>query len=268
MSAAHPAGDRRLQLPLRLAKSALRRRRIDRVLDWLRFRLDTFPRSGPLRRLTHPSYQPLPWLGLRGGSRAAGTWSRWRAIERELDTMPGLRTGLDVGANYGFFTICLARRGVATVAIDDSANAGRTIVHAIRRLNLESVASLLTLRVAPESVELLPYADVVVFLAVWHHFARAYGSGPAMEIFRAIWARTRRVLFFETGEREMPPDFRLPAMEPDARTWLTGFLAEVCEGGEVRHLGTHPAFDAAGKPVERNLFAVVRRRGGIGPAPG
>ena len=118
---------------------------------------------------------------------------------------------------------------------------------------------------SPASVELLPYADVVLFLAVWHHLTRAYGLEPATAILRVVWARTRRVLFFETGEREMSPDFRLPAMEPDAQTWLTAFLAEVCEGGGVRHLGRHAAFDAAGNPVERNLFAV--ERGGTHGSP-
>jgi hypothetical protein len=47
-------------------------------------------------------------------------------------------------------------------------------------------------------------------------------------------------------------------MTPDARSWLSAYLAETCEGSRVEHLGTHAAFDPSGRPVERNLFAVIR----------
>jgi hypothetical protein len=47
-------------------------------------------------------------------------------------------------------------------------------------------------------------------------------------------------------------------MTPDARSWLTSYLAETCPGSRVDHLGTHKAFDPHGQPVERNLFAVIR----------
>jgi hypothetical protein len=67
-------------------------------------------------------------------------------------------------------------------------------------------------------------------------------------------------MFFDTGEDEMPPSFGLPEMTPDTRTWLEGYLSSTCAGSEVRHLGTHAAFDADGNPCRRNLFAVVRRQ--------
>jgi hypothetical protein len=73
-----------------------------------------------------------------------------------------------------------------------------------------------------------------------------------------IWSRTGKVLFFDTGENEMSPEYGLPAMTPDARSWLTSYLAETCPGSRVDHLGTHKAFDPHGQPVERNLFAVIR----------
>ena len=56
----------------------------------------------------------------------------------------------------------------------------------------------------------------------------------------------------------MTPDFGLPEMTPDARSWLADYLAETCPGSRVEHLGTHAAFDPAGRTVERNLFAVIR----------
>ena len=65
-------------------------------------------------------------------------------------------------------------------------------------------------------------------------------------------------MFFDTGENEMPASFGLPAMTPDARTWLERYLSDACPAG-----GASPrapsAFDADGNPCERNLFAVVRK---------
>jgi hypothetical protein len=47
-------------------------------------------------------------------------------------------------------------------------------------------------------------------------------------------------------------------MTPDARSWLTSYLAETCAGSQIEHLGFHRAFDPAGRLCERNLFAVIR----------
>jgi hypothetical protein len=73
-----------------------------------------------------------------------------------------------------------------------------------------------------------------------------------------IWQGTRKVLFFDTGEDEMTPEYGLPAMTPDARSWLGAYLAVTCAGSRIERLGTHRAFDPAGVPCERNLFAVIR----------
>jgi hypothetical protein len=119
---------------------------------------------------------------------------------------------------------------------------------------------LMILGVAPETVGLLPEADVVIVLSVWHHFVRTNGLDDATMLMGRIWARTRCVLFFDTGESEMPASYNLPEMSPDSRTWLGRYLAGVCTNGEVRHLGVHAAFDADGEPALRNLFAIVRQR--------
>jgi hypothetical protein len=70
--------------------------------------------------------------------------------------------------------------------------------------------------------------------------------------------RTGKVMFFDTGEAEMPASFRLPAMVPDGRTWLRVHPQQPCAGSRIEHLGRHAAFDANGNPCERNLFAVIR----------
>ena len=64
-------------------------------------------------------------------------------------------------------------------------------------------------------------------------------------------------MFFDTGEKEMPACFGLPAMVPDAWAWLEGYLSDTCPGGSAAP-GPASAFDADGSR-ERDLFAVVRQ---------
>jgi hypothetical protein len=104
----------------------------------------------------------------------------------------------------------------------------------------------------------MPTADCVLCLSIWHHFVRSYGLEAATGMLQAIWGKTGIVMFFDTGETEMTPDYRLPEMTPDPRSWLEDYLSRTCAGSRVEHLGLHRAFDPEGGPVERNLFAVLR----------
>jgi hypothetical protein len=238
-------------------KRIVQRKRLDRVLDWGRFRIDTFPRRGPLAKLAYVSYQPLPWVGIDGGRRAEGSRTRWRAISEVLDRLEDVRTGMDIGANAGYFVVCLADRGIQTVAVESAPVAYRTALYVISRSGVEG-ACVMTLEVGPRNVDLLPSVDAVICLSVWHHIVRAHGLEGATDVLRGIWAHTRRVLFFDTGENEITREWGLPRMEPDAATWLTEYLSRTCEGSTIEHLGVHQAFDTDLLPAERNLFAVIR----------
>ncbi len=129
----------------------------------------------------------------------------------------------------------------------------------MRRSGRDDVG-LLRLGVSPRTVRLLPHADCILLLSVWHHLVRDFGLDGASELLSAIWERTGSVLFFETaGDREMPASFGLPRMEPDARAWVEGYLAEVCPGAQLQHLGDHRSGEPDA-PVLRDLFAVRRPR--------
>jgi hypothetical protein len=235
----------------------LRRQLVDDVLDWLRFHVDTFPRRGPLRAFSLVNYQPLPWAGLDDADRKQGTLSRWLAIESFLDDLSGLRTAVDIGANRGFFTISLATRGLTTVAVEKYPVAYRTALYAGRKAGVEERVAVLTLDVSPDTVALLPTADVILLLSVWHHLVLRDGLDAATAELRQVWARAERVLFFEAGnEEETDSDPEWPKMEPDPKAWLEQYLSQTCEGGEIRHLGVHTTGDAV--QWERHLFAVVR----------
>ena len=229
-----------------LIRRFVSRAAIDRGIDLLRLRLDTFPRG---------RYQPVAALPGRA-KRGEGSLSRWAAMSpiiREL----GVRSAVDIGAGEGYFSIELGSEGVTSVALEAAPGNQRTALLAVRRSGLANVG-VLALELRDETVEMVPPADCSVFLSLWHHLVRDNGLESASYITARIWERTGKVMFFDTGENEMPASFRLPAMTPDARSWLEHYLSATCPGSEVRHLGSHAAFDADGDPCERNLFAVIR----------
>jgi hypothetical protein len=227
----------------------LRRLRIvvDDALDLLRLRLDTFP---------HGLYQPVPGIPVRAAKRAAGTEARWAAMEQIVERL-GVETAMDVGANAGYYPIRLAQRGIATVALDSNPRCVRLMTTAVRRNRLDNVA-VLAMELRPDTIGLLPTTDCTILLSVWHHVVRYQGLEAATQLLRELWARTGKVLFFDTGEDEMPEDFGLPPFVPTPQAWLTDYLQRNCEGGRTEHFGRHPAFDVEGRPVDRSLFAVIR----------
>ena len=231
----------------RVAKRVVTRQGVDDVLDRVRFRIDTFP---------HGVYQPVPYLPLRSATRGGGSESRWDAmlpIVREQ----AVESAVDIGACEGYFSIMLGEAGVPTIAIEGDPGASRTAMLAVRRSGLENVG-VLALVLTPENVVAVPGSDCTLCLSVWHHFVRYNGLERATEMLESIWAGTRKVLFFDTGENEMTPEYRLPPMVPDPASWLSIYLAGTMRGSRVEHLGTHAAFDPSGRPCERNLFAVIR----------
>jgi hypothetical protein len=233
------------------------RRRLNETLDWLRFRVDTFPRSGPLRRVSSAGYQPLPWVQAPG-RRADGTESRWAAIASLTGSLE-IRSAMDIGCNLGYFTIRLAEAGIPTVGIERKATNYRTALFAINKTRTRK-AAVLTLSLEPQTVDLLPSADLVLCLAVWHHLVHDHGEERANAMLATMWEHTRCALVFETGELDAPAEYGLPAMEPDPRTWIEAHLRDTCAGGEVVHLGQHSAPQPVGEGTcLRNLFAVVRR---------
>ena len=235
------------------------RGRLDHALDWVRLQIDGFPARGAFGRPSPVRYQPIPVLGRGAAGRATGTATRWDAMARTLSSCRvDSGTAVDIGANSGFFSIALARRGIDVLAIEPLPPANRTIVYAARKAGLEERVAVSNLTISPHNLDLIPSASVVVFLSLWHHLVREHGLDAAETMLGAIWAKTGHVMFFETGESEMPPDYGLPPMEPDAGTWVAELLRRNCPGAEIRHLGVHQAFDADRRPATRNLFAVIR----------
>jgi SAM-dependent methyltransferase len=222
-----------------------------RLIDPLQFRLDVFPRL---------SYQPLPWIGFPESSRGSGTSQRWAAI-KPLIAASGSRTALDIGCNVGFFCFALAEMGVSTIGVDAAPKELRIAAFARRKLEASNVG-FLSLQVTPNNVALLPACDSVLLLSIWHHWVKSFGLTAATAMLGEVWARAGKLMFFETGEGEMPADYGLPAMTPSPREWLDAYLRDACGASRVECLGRMKAFAPGGSEtvavVHRHLFAVVR----------
>jgi hypothetical protein len=219
---------------------------VDDLLDGLRFRIDTLPNG---------LYQPVPGVPARA-ARATGSESRWLAMLPVIERI-GSRNAVDIGACEGYFSLQLGAAGIQTIAVENEPSNYRTTLLAAKRTGADNVG-VLALEVTPENAFTLPAADCVLCLSVWHHFVRSHGFDSATGMLGEIWELTRRVMFFDTGEEEMTPDYGLPAMAPDARSWLAAYLSGTCPGAVIEHLGSHRAFAPGGAPCERNLFAVIR----------
>ena len=231
-----------------LLKRLVRREAVDAVVDRLRFHIDTFPFG---------LYQPVSSLpGSSRATRARGSETRWGAMRPVLEAN-GVRSAVDIGACEGYFSLKLAEAGVSTIALEGKPANYRTTLYAVRRSGV-AIIGVLALVLTPENIDLMPSADCVLCLSIWHHFVRFHGLEAATGMLQAIWRKTGVVMLFDTGETEMTPDYGLPDMSPDPRSWLEDFLSRTCAGSRVEHLGRHRAFDPDGGSVERNLFAVLR----------
>jgi hypothetical protein len=230
-----------------LLRRLVRRDAVDAVVDRVRFHMDTFPFG---------LYQPVSSLPGARATRARGSETRWEAMRAVVEAN-GVEDAVDIGACEGYFSLMLAEAGVSTIALEGKPANYRTTLYAVRRSGLTNIG-VLALVLTPENVEMMPSADCVLCLSIWHHFVRAYGLDAASGMLQAIWRKTRVVMFFDTGESEMTPDYGLPEMTPDPRSWLEAYLARTCAGSRVEHLGRHRAFDPEGGSAERNLFAVVK----------
>lgn len=230
---------------LRLLRRA--RRMLDDAIDLARLRLDALPDG---------IYQPVPGLPVRKAKRAVGSQSRWAAMEPVIERL-GVKSAMDIGANVGYFPIKLASRGIPAVALESDPRHVRTTTTAVRRNQLDNVA-VMKLELRPDTLGLLPTTDCTLLLSLWHHLVRDQGLDTATHLLRELWARTGKVMFFDSGEDEMPESFGLPRMLPTPDVWLREYLQENCAGGRIEHLGRHRAFDAAGLPTDRALFAVIR----------
>jgi hypothetical protein len=208
-----------------------------------------------------PDYHPMPWLGWTAAARSSGTLSRLAAIEEVLASV-GLREGvaLDIGSHSGFFSLKMAEKGFLTYGVESVRS--RVYLSFIAAQRTRGSFNPISLKINRDNVGWLPDSDVTLCLSVWHHWVRNYGLNDATEILSSLARKTRRFMFFDSGEGEMDERYKLPyGASDDAPAYLEKYLGALPNVETVRRLGLHQAFapqDSSGvrRTVQRTLFCV------------
>jgi hypothetical protein len=233
-------------------------RLLDRVVLWTALR-----RFGLFGSIV--SYQPLPWIGLGESRRARGCIRRLSVIDGFLEERSiSPEVTLDVGANIGFFSLSFAERGALAYAVEGDAMNVRLAMIAAQKVNFPEGGTFVPIRMwcNESSMGRLPQCDVSLCLSIWHHWVRHEGLPSATKMLESLWVRTARVMFFDTGEGEMPASYGLPFDGSSAETWVEGYLGALPGAGRVVRLGRFEAFAPDSREgdggVTRCLFAVER----------
>jgi len=224
---------------------------LQRGIDRLQFLYDVFYGL---------QYQPLPWIGIGRAQRGQGTEERWIAIDKHLGNY-SISSAMDIGCNVGYFCFSLAAKGIPTLGVEMNDRYFRIAKYTNQKIKTSKIA-LCNMTVNIDTVRLLPNVDAILLLSVWHHWVRYYGFQIATKMLSCVWAKCNKIMFFETGESEMPSEFSLPNMGSTPETWLKEYLASVCSNSKVTNLGQFKAFSPGGSEtrnvVKRNLLAIIR----------
>lgn len=234
----------------------MRRSSLIKMVDRLRFRALT---TSMLIDQPKTKYQPLPFLGINETYRAQGSISRLEAIQEHLKQHKVQSNSLiDYGCNVGFFALSLAREGMFSFGVEEDSVAIETAYTAARIADISFCP--IRLRINSSNISMMPQTDISLCLSIWHHWVKNYGLPEATEMLRVIFQKTIGVMFFDTGENEMPASYNLPFQNEPASTWLESYFYKELGAKSVSTLGKHKAF-APGqyqeeKQIQRTLYAV------------
>lgn len=235
------------------------REKILSCMEHLLFRLETTRFIVDTPKL---DYQPLPWVGVsQADIRGDATYSRWKQIEKILSQQQG-KTALDIGSCYGFFSIKMAEMGYDVIGVDLNPSHIRIARYAVPR-SLRNHCNFLEMELAPGNIDFLPPVDCTLLLSVWHHWVYHFGLSDATEMLRTIWSKTKKVVFFETGEGEVIDEFNLPFNSDNSRQWLKNYLEKTCVGAAVIVVSEHEAGKYKHytlRKTTRALFMILRNQ--------
>jgi hypothetical protein len=203
-------------------------------------------------------YQPL--YGLTDEDRARFPESqrpvaeRWDHIAAHL---PPAGSAMDIGSQHGWFTFKLAEHGLHAIGVEKSLPALR-LAQWLTVYNQTDRACFLRADVTPESVRALPRVDVVICMAVFHHWVRLQGFDAAAQIMQGLADRCRDRMFFETGQvgdTDSADRDSLAFMGESPRQWIEDFLLSL-GFAKVTHLGELTRM--VGSPHTRHLMLATK----------
>lgn len=102
---------------------------------------------------------------------------------------------LDIGCNTGYFSYEMSKLGIFTIGLELEL---KKIIVASSQYS----ASNLTFHhfnLDKASVRSLPQTDIVLFLSVFQHLVKYYGTDKVILILKILASKCNKQFFFETG---------------------------------------------------------------------
>lgn len=192
------------------------------------------------------NYQPL--MNRSGGMRSCT--DRVEAIKKNICEAESC---LDVGCNTGFFPYEISKMGIFTIGLESEMKNVIVAGYQYSRPNLIYKQYNLD----RDSVRMLPRADVVLFLSVFHHLVKYYGREDALFVLRKLADKCNKQFFFETGQYDEQGTRWADKMKfiGDINKWTHDFFINECQYSEVKCLGAYETFLTTTK---RKLFLARR----------
>ncbi len=208
------------------------------------------------------SYQPDPFGLVSSGADVdrdpEGTLKKWLLIKDELPDEP--YTALDLGCNIGYFSFNMARNNADHVVGIELERGPVLVAEKLKILGRVGNVGFLNSTITDRNVDLLGEYDVILFLSVFHHIVYAHGMDAAKYVLSALINKSRKALYFETGQGDQGfgkmAGYMPKIMKEDARDYCTDLLLE-CGAGNIQLLGETPLKNG----VSRLLFKVLKRKG-------
>ena len=203
------------------------------------------------------AYQPDPFgliKGVRVDRDEQATEKKWRLIEGHLPATP--YSALDIGCNIGFFSFKLAMSGADHVVALETERGPLMVAEKLKTISRVGNVGFCTLTITEENVQLLGEYDVILLLSVFHHLVYSRDLETAKRILRVLITKTRKVMFFETGQGDQGfgrMAQAMPTMEArDVQRFIEGILYD-CGEKSVEKLGE----TLLAQEANRGLYKVV-----------
>ncbi len=160
---------------------------------------------------------------------------------------------LDIGCNTGYFSNEISKLGIFTIGLESE------LKNVIVAESQHSASNLIfkQFNLDKDSARMLPKADIILFLSVFHHLVKYYSKDNAIFILQKLASKCNKQFFFETGQPDESGTKWSQKMEfiNNIDLWVHDFFINECRFKEVKCLGEFETFLTTTK---RKLFLALR----------
>jgi SAM-dependent methyltransferase len=161
---------------------------------------------------------------------------------------------LDIGCNTGYFASEISKLRIFTIGLESEL---KNVIVSESQYKLPNLV-FKHFKLDKDSVAILPQADIILFLSVFHHLVKYYGQNESVAVLEKLASKCKSHFYFETGQSdELGTRWcNLMKFTNNIEDWVNDFFVNKCDYKEVRKLG---AFETFLTKTKRNLFLATRR---------